>query len=99
MYRAVLMLPAVFVLAGCLSSPVRPVPSAHYRCEGGADLQVQFPEGKAVVTFPDQTSIALPQQVSGSGFRYSDGRNELRGKGDTAIWDPENWPPTNCRAE
>jgi membrane-bound inhibitor of C-type lysozyme len=58
-----------------------------YMCDGGVSLTVTFDNaGKAIVVRPGAAPATLEQQVSGSGFRYSDGTSELSGKGDEALW-------------
>lgn len=99
MYRLIIAAASAAALTGCVSLSAPKVPTAHYRCESGADLNVQFPEGRAVVTLPDASSLVLPQQISGSGFRYGDGRYDLRGKGDDATWSVSGQGSTHCRAE
>jgi uncharacterized lipoprotein YbaY len=54
-----------------------------YLCEGGVRVQAIYIRGQAAVIFKNQT-YTLPQVISGSGFRYSDGRAEWRGKGPEA---------------
>lgn len=59
-----------------------------YVCDGGVSLTVTFDTaaGKAIVVRSGAAPATLDQQVSGSGFRYSDGKSELSGKGEEAMW-------------
>jgi membrane-bound inhibitor of C-type lysozyme len=54
-----------------------------YRCEGGQGFTVEFDNQAhhALLTMNGQT-LKLPQALSGSGARYSDGRTTLWIKGD-----------------
>lgn len=56
-----------------------------YSCNEGIPLVVTFVEeptrSYAIYTHDGGPSIRVAAQVSGSGFSYSDGVNELRGKG------------------
>lgn len=49
----------------------------------GMTLDVQFIEGAAILFFPDGP-LELPQAVSGSGARYTDGETTFWIKGDDA---------------
>lgn len=60
-----------------------------YQCEKEQSLQVTFlaqsnvyPDGAAAVTFPDGKTLTLPQVISGSGARYSDGKTTFWTKGE-----------------
>jgi len=59
-----------------------------YVCDGGVGLTVTFDNaaGKAIVMRSGAAPATLEQQASGSGFRYSDGKSELSGKGKDATW-------------
>jgi membrane-bound inhibitor of C-type lysozyme len=63
-----------------------------YRCEKGQSLQVTFliqsdihPDGVATVIFPDGKTLTLPQVISASGARYSDGKTTFWTKGEGAF--------------
>jgi membrane-bound inhibitor of C-type lysozyme len=70
-----------------------------YACDNGTMLTVAFSEAAANVTLPDGAEVSLPQQVSGSGFWYSNGRYELRGKGDEAQFAIGRMAPANCKVD
>lgn len=80
-------------------APVAPV-QASYACDGGVTLSVTFDNaaGKAILVRPGAAPVTLPQQVSGSGFRYSDGKSEFAGKGDDAMW-TANGQTLSCKAK
>ena len=71
---------------------------ARYVCRDGTQFSVRFADGAAGVTLSDGTKLSLPQQMSGSGFRYSSARFELRGKGRDALWTVGRRVPVECRA-
>lgn len=68
-----------------------------YACEDGSSLTVVFSEAQAEVTIPDGSRLSLPQQRAASGFWYSNGRYELRGKGDELQFAIGRMAPINCR--
>ena len=70
--------------------------SAVYRCDDGSLLRVRFAGQAAQVTLPNRTRLRLPQQRSGSGFRYASARHELIGKGDEVMWTAARRAPLQC---
>jgi membrane-bound inhibitor of C-type lysozyme len=71
----------------------------NYACENGTALIVAFSEKAADVTLPDGAKVSLPQQASGSGFWYSNGRYELRGKGEEAQFAIGRMAPVPCKVQ
>jgi hypothetical protein len=67
-----------------------PADSTHvrYACTDGAVFAVAFDvaAARAVVEFLGREPIVLPRVEAGSGFRYADGRQNLRGLGEEAFW-------------
>jgi membrane-bound inhibitor of C-type lysozyme len=57
-----------------------------YQCEGGQSFTVEFVDNArfALLTLNGKT-LKLPQAISGSGARYSDGHTTLWIKGDGAF--------------
>ena len=97
-------LPAL-ILAGLSVGPAMaggpPAPiTVPYRCDDGTALTAGFDRTaeRATVSFAGMPPMTLPQAVSGSGFRYSDGRHELHGKGDEALWIVDGTVTLHCRA-
>ena len=88
---------AMALLAGCMPRATA-APTVVYQCEDVLRLSVQFDPDKARVTLPDGTVLSLPQQPAASGFWYSSGLHELRGKGDEAQWTVGRRVPMACRA-
>ncbi len=86
----------LFHLASTLSAQAADI---RYACDNGTVLTVAFSEAAANVTLPDGAKVSLPQQVSGSGFWYSNGRYELRGKGDEAQFAIGRMAPANCKVD
>lgn len=68
-----------------------------YACEDGTVLTVSFSEAAANITIPDGTKVSLPQQQAASGFWYSDGRHEIRGKGEELQFAVGRMAPVTCR--
>jgi membrane-bound inhibitor of C-type lysozyme len=68
-----------------------------YACEDGSVLTVAFSESNADVTLPDGVKVGLPQQEAASGFWYSNGRYELRGKGEELQFAIGRMAPVTCR--
>jgi membrane-bound inhibitor of C-type lysozyme len=88
---------AVLALSGC-GSAAQKIPQALYSCDDGTQFSASFPGNAALVTLQDHQTVTLPQQRSGSGFWYSSGRYELRGKGKEATWTVGRRTPVHCRA-
>ena len=95
------------ILAGLVSLilfSLTPTFAAHaadirYSCDNGTALIVAFSEAAAEITLPDGVKATLPQQVSASGFWYSNGRYELRGKGEEAHFAIGRMTPVNCKVD
>lgn len=92
-------------LAGCAMPPGSPPDGWRgasapvvYDCEDGLRLTVAYGADVAWVSLPDGRTMALPQQQAGSGMRYAQGPNELRGKGSEITWAVADRIPTNCIA-
>ncbi|MFN7091899.1 MAG: MliC family protein [Allorhizobium sp.] len=68
-----------------------------YACEDGTTLTVAFSEAQAEVTIPHGSKVSLPQQPAASGFWYSNGRYELRGKGEELQFAIGRMAPVTCR--
>ena len=96
----VLTLPAL-LLAACASTPEPPPPATPtavvFTCDGGVELRATFEEGKATVVSPDGT-FTLPQQIMGSGIRFSDGMRTFVGKGKEMRWEFGRRAPLVCVA-
>lgn len=98
------------MLGGCSSDrtpkndggPVQPAPegarAALFNCSDGSVLNVRFENSQALVTTGGGNRLVLPQQVAGSGYWYSSGEHELRGKGGEATWTAGQRSPVQCKA-
>ncbi|QLF70187.1 MliC family protein [Peteryoungia desertarenae] len=69
-----------------------------FSCDNGITLSVLFAKDHADVTLADGTVVSLPQQIAASGYWYSNGRYELRGKGDEAKFAIGRMAPSTCKA-
>lgn len=70
-----------------------------FTCEGGQSLRVRFyPTEDRAVMVRNGEEIELPQQVSASGFIYSNGPNTIYGKGDELTVEIGRMAPLQCRA-
>jgi membrane-bound inhibitor of C-type lysozyme len=57
-----------------------------YQCEGGQSFTVEFVDNAKFALFTlNGKTLKLPQAISGSGARYSDGHTTLWIKGDGAF--------------
>ena len=68
----------------------QPAATAHqtfvYQCEGGQSFTVEFIDNARFALFTlNGKTLKLPQAMSGSGARYSDGHTTLWIKGDGAF--------------
>lgn len=90
------------ILAGCTAIPTHTEPTtehlATYACDHGETLEIRFfpLQGVGVLVRHGKT-MELQQQVSGSGFIYSNGPNTVRGKGDELIVEIGRMVPFKCR--
>lgn len=77
---------AILLLAGCQSAHKEPAPEVlSYQC-GTTSLTVIVDNQKDQVSFiMDGNQLTLPQVVSASGARYSDGKYTFWSKGNTAF--------------
>lgn len=66
-----------------------------FTCDGGVELRATFEDGKVTVVSPDGT-FTLPQQVMGSGIRFSDGMRTFVGKGKEMRWEFGRRAPLVC---
>lgn len=57
--------------------------NTQYTCSQGT-LMASFVTGQVTLAFPDGRTLALPQMISGSGFRYGNGSTVFAGKGSSA---------------
>lgn len=82
--RLLLALSLLVILTGCWRAAEHQAPRVFtFHCESDYTFTVQFKGDTAVVTLPGRT-VRLPQVVSGSGARYSDGDITFWNKGNTA---------------
>jgi putative lipoprotein len=56
-----------------------------FRCDGDVELRAVFHRDSVRLTFPDQRAVVLPQAISASGARYSDGTLTFWNKGTEAV--------------
>lgn len=91
--RTCVALVAATATACALAAPPKQV---RFRCDDGSALRVLFVPGAAKVTPTGDRTFRLPQQRSGSGFRYATPRQELRGKGNEVTWTVGRRAPVQC---
>lgn len=92
-------------LATALAAPLRAEPAirAEYLCKGRFDavpVTALFFKGQPseLVLLEGQTALRLPQALSASGARYSDGQQTFWVKGDQASWQRGQAPAYACDA-
>jgi membrane-bound inhibitor of C-type lysozyme len=86
-------------ITGC-ASPRHLENRVVFRCPGGEAIEATFRDGEVAVTVPDGTKVVLPQVISASGGRYSDGMTTLWNKGNTVfIMKGEEITVKDCVAE
>lgn len=68
---------------------------------GGKHYKKRYHEkpSVAIVHFGDNQTMTLTQEISGSGFKYSNGRYSLQGKGNEAIWTVGRMADEHCVAD
>lgn len=81
------------------SAPAPPAERAYaFTCDNGERIQVRFSQARKLATLVrNGESVELPQQPSGSGFIYGNGRTTLRGKGDDLILEIGKMAPIRCQ--
>jgi membrane-bound inhibitor of C-type lysozyme len=68
-----------------------------YRCENGKSFIAEYSSKDVRITFlPDGNQLTLPQVVSGSGIRYTDGKATLVSKGANAVISYKDELTFNC---
>lgn len=96
MHRLLFTLLLGISLTACGTTPGQ-IPMQEFHCQDGTILSIHFHDQQATVVTPDGTVITLPQQPSASGFWYSTGRHELRGKGNEITWTIGRRVPVTCQ--
>ena len=73
----------------------------HYQCEPDKrDIEMRyFPDHGVAVLVLEGVTHELQQQVSGSGFWYSNGKYTVRGKGDSLWLEIGRMMPIDCQAK
>lgn len=80
------------------SAPASDERAYAFTCDDGRRIQVRFSKARGTATLVREgESTELPQQPSGSGFIYGNGRTTLRGKGDELILEIGKMAPIRCR--
>ena len=74
----------LLMIFGCASQPAWEK-RAVFRCPQGETIEATFRVGSVAATLPDGTKDLLPQVISASGARYSDGVTTLWNKGNTVF--------------
>lgn len=95
MRKFILPLFAGAVLAGC-SSMSQGVRQVQFACDDNSEITVEFGVETATVRREDGKAFVLPQEMAASGFWYSSGRYDLRGKGDEVTWTDDTRRPRLC---
>ena len=93
--------PATNAPAPSVPAPAAPASDERayaFTCDNGERIQVRFSQARKLATLVrNGESIELPQQPSGSGFIYGNGRTTLRGKGDELMLEIGKMAPIRCR--
>ena len=90
--------PAVTAPAPAPSAPASAERAFTFACDDGQRIQVRFSRSRGLATLVrGGESVELPQQASGSGFIYSNGRTTLRGKGEELVLEVGRMAPIRCR--
>ena len=70
-----------------------------FTCENGEQLEMRFSQDQRIgVLVRNGEVLELKQQISGSGFIYTNGPNVVRGKGDELTIEMGRTAPIRCRA-
>lgn len=87
--------------AGCATPPATTQSrEIAFACDNGETMTVRFSDAPAqAVLVRNGGEFVLPQQPSGSGFRYGDARHAIRGKGDALTVEIGRMAPIQCTAQ
>jgi membrane-bound inhibitor of C-type lysozyme len=87
--------------AGCATAPATPeTREIAFACGNGETMTVRFSDAPPqAVLVRNGSEFVLPQQPSGSGFRYGDARHAIRGKGDALTVEIGRMAPIQCTAQ
>lgn len=71
-----------------------------FDCDGGTSLTALFDDetGKVTITPAAGADIVLPVEVTGAGYAYANGKYQLRGMGEDAIWTETGKAALTCKA-
>lgn len=83
MLRPVLAAACVLAAAGCTTASRPPGPFS-YACDAGRAFTVAFTASDRVTVTAGGRAVTMPQVMSGSGARFSDGEAVYWSKGRTA---------------
>jgi len=101
--KAILFPLMTAALIGCATQPQSPsaaVREIAFACDNGETMTVRFSDTPAqAVLVRNGGEFVLPQQPSGSGFRYGDARHAIRGKGDALTVEIGRMAPIQCTAQ
>ena len=97
---------AVILAAAALAACQTPCPSpraaatqVHFACADASNLVVTFARAPETARIEQEgyTALVLPARISGSGYRYTDDENELRGRTGEVVWARAGALETICR--
>lgn len=98
----VILFTAAMCLPGCsgfTKQEPRAIQKVMYDCVQGEPVLVRFYTGKGrAVLIYDAQVIELPQEPTGSGFYYTNGKIGIRGKGDKLLLEIGRMAPIKCHA-
>lgn len=84
----------------CPATDTGPV-ARTFRCDDGSELNVTFTRSPdfARVVQEGYTTVDLPAEITGAGFRYSERGVELRGRSMEAYWTRPGAAETLCQVQ
>jgi membrane-bound inhibitor of C-type lysozyme len=93
-------LAALLSCAGEQATPTEDeVTDVHFACDNGEEIEVRFFPARDLATLIRQgKSVDLKEQVSASGFIYSNGPITVRGKGKEIMVEIGRMTPLRCEA-
>ena len=79
------------------ASPAALYESMSFECERGESIQVTFNRGGTATVHKGEHVVELPQSPAASGYHYTNGKLDIRGKDEELLLTVGRMMPLRCR--